>query len=511
MRQILGQMGDLERRLGKLSQSNGNARDLRALAESTLLGLEALNIAGQKLSEANTLGVLAQEILRSIAEEPPLNSKQGGLIQTGVSEALDELIVLATQSQSLIQAMEEREKAATGISSLKIRYNNVFGFYIEITNAHKEKAPAHYLRKQTLANAERFCTEELMELERKVLSAQTRRIEVEIEIYESLRRKTLQNSAAFLTLSASVAHLDVTTAAAWLALEKKFCRPQFSSGELSLKQSRHPVVEHVMRSKQARFVANDIELAKGHCLLLTGPNMAGKSTLMRQVALTALLAQIGFYVPADSALLPIFDHCFTRIGATDQLAQGLSTFMVEMTETSQMLARASSRSLLILDEVGRGTSTFDGMSLAQAILEHLLEHVGAMTFFATHYHELTALSGSRTQLHNAHMRVAESRGDVQFLHTLAMGPAQKSYGLYVAKIAGLPAPVLHRAAQLLKAHEAKAQSSQQLSLIDFSPTPVEKKSGVDPLWEKIRSLQVEKLTPLQALVELAKLQEIKPD
>lgn len=518
VRQILGQMGDIERRLGKISQPQCNGRDLLALAGSIHAGISALEVlvhASGGTANFEPLRELAYKIERTIVEDPPLATKQGYLIRSGVSAELDELIELSTHSQALVARMEAEEKEKTGISSLKIRYNNVFGYYIEITNTHKDKAPAHYQRKQTLTNAERYCTEELVELERKVLSANTKRADLEFEFFENLRKAILSQCPALLALAHECSEVDVVSALAWLSLEEKYCRPQFSeSSALKLKASRHPVVEQTVKKN---FVANDIDLRPHSCLLLTGPNMAGKSTLMRQVALIAIMAQMGSFVPCDEALLPIFDAIFTRIGASDQLSEGLSTFMVEMTETSAMLKNATQNSLVILDEVGRGTSTFDGMCLAQAILEHLLSEVNSLTFFATHYHELTSLDESFGRIVNAHMTVAERSGEIRFLHTLARGPALKSYGVQVAELAGLPSSVTKRAKGLLRDMEAsKIKASSQLSLLDqLAAEPLELESISSPLDEKIKSLvdEVEnyplmQMSPLEAMNQIAKWKEI---
>jgi DNA mismatch repair protein MutS len=465
LREILGQMGDIERRLGKISQPQCNGRDLLALSQSVEAGLSALEISQAQSQQHQFLKALKTEIETTLVEEPPLQTKQGHLIRKGYSAMLDEWITLSTDSQSLLQEMEAREKEKTGITSLKIRYNNVFGYYIEVTHTHKEKVPSHYLRKQTLSNAERYYTDELAELEKKVLAAQGKRAELECEIFEELRKKCLAAASDLLKLATLCSELDVSSSLAWLAVERKYVKPVFNSKRLLLlKASRHPVVEQTVKQQ---FVPNDIELSSQGCLLLTGPNMAGKSTLMRQVALTVILAQIGSYVPADVAELPLFDHLFTRIGASDQLSEGLSTFMVEMTESAEMLAKSSEKSLLILDEIGRGTSTFDGMSLAQAILEFLLEKKKAMTFFATHYHELTSLEAKYPQLRNAHMTVLEKNGEIRFLHTLKLGPAQKSYGIQVARLAGLPSEITARAHTLLKNLEKKEPVSSQLSLLEF--------------------------------------------
>ncbi|WP_413613468.1 DNA mismatch repair protein MutS [Bdellovibrio sp. HCB-110] len=518
VRQILGQMGDIERRLGKISQPQCNGRDLLALAGSVHAGVSALEVlvhASGGTANFEPLRELAYKIERTIVEEPPLTTKQGYLIRQGVSAELDELIDLSTHSQALVARMEADEKEKTGISSLKIRYNNVFGYYIEITNTHKDKAPSHYQRKQTLTNAERYCTDELVELERKVLSANTKRADLEFEFFEALRKQILSQCPALLSLAHECSEVDVVSGLAWLSLEEKYVRPQFTTdGSLKLKAGRHPVVEQTVKKN---FVANDIELRPHSCLLLTGPNMAGKSTLMRQVALIAILAQMGSFVPCDEAALPIFDAIFTRIGASDQLSEGLSTFMVEMTETSAMLKNATKDSLVILDEVGRGTSTFDGMCLAQSILEHLLSDVKALTFFATHYHELTSLDQSFAQITNAHMTVAERNGEIRFLHTLVKGPALKSYGVQVAELAGLPPSVTKRAKSLLREVESKrVQATSQLSLLDsFASETIPTDMPTPKLPEEIKSLMAEvekfplmQMSPLDAMNQIAKWKEI---
>lgn len=515
VRQILGQMGDIERRLGKISQPQCNGRDLVALAGSIQAGVSALEVyvqAAGATADFESLRRLAYKIESTIVEDPPLTTKQGYLIRQGVSPELDELINLSTHSQALVAKMEAEEKEKTGISSLKIRYNNVFGYYIEITNSHKDKAPAYYQRKQTLTNAERYCTEELIELERKVLSANSKRADLEFEFFEALRKEILEQCPSLLGLAHECSEMDVLTSLAWLSLEEKYVRPQFSANQsLKLKANRHPVVEQTVKKN---FVANDIELKPHSCLLLTGPNMAGKSTLMRQVALTAIMAQMGSYVPADEAHLPIFDAIFTRIGASDQLSEGLSTFMVEMTETSTMLKNATQNSLVILDEVGRGTSTFDGMCLAQSILEHLLSEVKALTFFATHYHELTALDQSFGQITNAHMTVAERNGEIRFLHTLVKGPALKSYGVQVAELAGLPASVTKRAKGLLRDVEAsRVQVSSQLSLLDQVPQIVEseeppQQQALVSLMEELQKYPLMQSSPLEAMNQIARWKEM---
>jgi DNA mismatch repair protein MutS len=525
LRSVFSGLGDIQRRLGKLGNPSCNPRDLQALAESLKAGLEVCRIARDISWDADLIeaaSVVSREIETTIVDEPPVQLKNGGIIRRGVRGELDELIELSTNSHQLIMDLEAREKELTGISSLKVRFNNVFGYYIEITNTHKDKVPKdRYERKQTLANAERYLTPELAELESKVLSAQAKRLELETQVFESLVKRALKEGQKLLRLAGLWAEIDVVSSLSWLAIEENYTRPRVSAdGGLRLKGSRHPVIEQAL---ELPFVANDLELSRHGCLLLTGPNMAGKSTMMRQVAITAILAQAGSFVPAREAELPLFDRIFTRIGASDFLAEGLSTFMVEMKETAEMLESSTEDSLVILDEVGRGTSTYDGMSLAQAILEYLLESRKSMTLFATHYHELTELGANYPQLLNAHMAIHEKNGVVTFLHQLAQGPANKSYGIHVAKLAGLPASVTRRAGSILKRLEGERHvaPTPQMSLLgmmdkelpddsdggeneaEFGALPAE----VQAAFDELKSLDVSSLTPLDALNRIAKWQQ----
>ncbi len=424
------------------------------------------------------------------------------MIRRGALLALDELITLTQDSQKLLLELEVREREATGISSLKVRYNSVFGFYIELTKTHAHKAPAHYMRKQTLANAERYTTDELAVLEEKILSARSRRDQLEFEIFSGLRQEVLQHSGELLQLARLWTRWDGLSSLAWLALERKYCRPRFDDqAALHLVRSRHPSVEQEMSGE---FVPNTITLQPGSCMLLTGPNMAGKSTLMRQVALTAMMAQIGSYVPADDACLPLFQHIFTRIGASDFLSEGLSTFMVEMSETSEILKSVGPRSLVVMDEVGRGTSTYDGMSLAQAILEYMVGQKKPYLLFATHYHELTGLAQLFPQIHNAHMSVLEKGQQIHFQHTLRPGPANRSYGIHVAKLAGLPSAVTTRAQQIL--HGFEGQGGAQLSFATAA-APASAEPTVVPAWlEEVKGLDLSHMTPLEALNKLSQWQ-----
>ncbi|MGE3387144.1 MAG: DNA mismatch repair protein MutS, partial [Bdellovibrionales bacterium] len=350
VRDVLATMGDIERRLGKIANPNCNARDLLALAQSLRAGLTVAPLCPPQEGEAELIELangLATRMENELVEDPPLATRQGGIFKRSVMKALDELIDLTEDAQKLLLELEQREREQSGINSLKVRFNNVFGYYLEVTNTHTHKVPARYQRKQTLANAERYTTDELATLEAKILSAHAKRGELESEMFHALRAKILQASADLLQLARRWSELDVFTGLAWLALEREYVRPTFTKTELNLKSSRHPVVEQEI---QQTFVANDIILKNGECLLLTGPNMAGKSTLMRQVAVAVILAQVGSFVPAADAELPVFTSIFTRIGASDFLSEGLSTFMVEMKEAAEILARADPRSLVILDE-----------------------------------------------------------------------------------------------------------------------------------------------------------------
>lgn len=521
VREILTGMGDIERRLGKIVQPQCHARDLLSISHSITMGLKAIQLSEKffKFEHSDVLKSiekLANEIENTISEEAPLTVKQGNLIKKGFNQELDHCIHIATNAHSLVAELELKEKARTGINSLKVRYNHVFGYYIEITNTHKDKAPAHYQRKQTLANAERFYTEELLELEKKVLSAQTTRFELEFEIYNQLRNVVLSCADQILKVASICNEMDVISSLAWLSLEESYCKPLFfeDTKRLYLKSSRHAVVEQFSRGK---FVPNTIDMDSKDCLLITGPNMAGKSTLMRQVALTVILAQIGSYVPAAEAQLPLYDSIFTRIGASDQLSEGLSTFMVEMTETALMLTSATENSLLILDEVGRGTATFDGLCLAQSILEYILTYLKAHVFFATHYHELTALDQKFLQIKNKYMQVlSKGNGQIEFLHILTDGAAGQSYGVQVAELAGIPAEIIQRANNLLKHFEKPHSAEKDLVKISAKKrndqmalfeTIVTVDNEKEKLITEVKSFPILKSSPLQALNQIAKWQE----
>lgn len=518
VRGLLKGLGDLERMAGKLSNPSCNPRDLLALAESletarAVLQWVSLQELGLREQDEESLEKTVLRIRSAIRDDAPVSLRAGRLIKKGVSTELDELIDLSEDGGSAVVALEAREREATGISSLKVRYNQVFGYSIEVTNTHRDKIPAHYVRKQTLANAERYITEELSLLEGRVLSAESRRIELEEKMFRDLVASLVESTPALLSWGEALARLDVDTSLAHLARVRRWVRPEFVDHKdgIELRGSRHPVVELAL--PRGRFVKNDINLRASSILLLTGPNMAGKSTLMRQVALACLMAQMGSFVPADDARLPIFDAIHTRIGAGDQLAKGRSTFMVEMSETADLLRLSTERSLILLDEIGRGTSTYDGLSLAQALLEHLERDVKCVALFATHYHELAEWAKGRPQVDMAHMRIAEQGDEIVFLHEISKGAAGRSYGLHVAKLAGLPAAVLRRASEVLKGLEQRAQRPQdieQLSLpLNQDPELVvdERTAQAIDVVEKLEALDLDRTTPIDALLTLRRLRE----
>ena len=400
-----------------------------------------------------------------LVEEPPLTLADGGAIAFGVDAELDELKTISTTGRQQIAAIEERERPRTGINSLKVRYNSVFGYYIEITKANMALAPADYERKQTLVNAERFTTPELKEYERKILTAHERSIEIEKRIFAELRRAVLEAAGRIKRASAIVAESDLLSNFAHLAASRRYVRPQLTDEPLiEAVAARHPVIEQWMEeTREGRFIPNDIFLNAANdgpsLLLITGPNMGGKSTYLRQAAMLVLLAQMGSFVPAESLRFGLVDRIYTRIGASDNVARGRSTFMVEMTETATILNTATNRSLILLDEMGRGTATFDGLSLAWATVEYLHAETGARTLFATHYHELTMLAEKLPRVRNLRVGVKESPSGIVFLHNIEPGAASKSYGIEVARLAGLPAAVIERARHVLRQHEKQERQA----------------------------------------------------
>jgi DNA mismatch repair protein MutS len=408
--------------------------------------------------------------------------------------------------------IEQRERTRTGIASLKVRFNNVFGYYIEISKSNLHLAPSDYQRKQTLVNAERFTTPELKELEVKILEAEERSLAIERAIFEQIRVLAASHAARVKATATAVAELDVAVALAEVAAESRYVRPRFSTqgettGEMRVVAGRHPVIEKLAAKDAQRFIPNDLYFHSDteFIAVITGPNMGGKSTYLRQAALLAILAQLGSFVPADSALMPLVDRVFTRIGAADNLARGRSTFMVEMTETAVILNTATARSLIVLDEIGRGTSTYDGLALAWAVIEHIHRHIRAKTLFATHYHELTELAGQFDGVRNLHVSVKEAGDQILFLRRVEPGAADRSYGIEVARLAALPMSVIERAREILTHHESAVNQefippSAPLQIQLFEPVNHQ-------LAARIRALKLDELRPIDALQLLAELQK----
>lgn len=459
IRDTLKSVYDLERLVARVSFGTATARDLTALRRS----LEMVPILKQLLSQLESEQVsnmieqmdecadLSAWIAESIVDEPPISVKEGGIIRDGFHELLDQYRDVQANGKQWIAQLEQQEREATGIKNLKIGYNRVFGYYIEITKSHLRNLPeGRYERKQTLANAERFITAELKEKEQLILQASEKSVDLEYDLFSQVRNQIAGQVVRIQKLADMIAELDVLHAFAHVSAEFGYIRPKIHTGDqLYIVGGRHPVVEAVVREEE--FVSNDVELnaESRQIYLITGPNMAGKSTYMRQVALITILGQIGCYVPATEAKIPVVDRIFTRIGAADDLVGGRSTFMVEMAETCQALKEATPRSLILLDEVGRGTSTYDGLALAHAIVEYIHEYVKAKTLFSTHYHELTQLEASLPRLVNVHAKCIEKDGKVVFLHRIVSGGADRSYGIHVAELAGLPTPVIERAKVIL--------------------------------------------------------------
>jgi DNA mismatch repair protein MutS len=512
---------DLERLLARLSLDSAGPRDVKALAASSRrlpglkTALDAMKAAKWRDVSArlDTLEDVTARIEKTLVEEPPLTLVDGGAIAAGVDAELDELRTISTAGRQAIAAIEERERQRTGIGSLKVRYNSVFGYYIEITKANLAMAPADYERKQTLVNAERFTTPELKEYERKILTAHDRSIEIEKRIFSELRTAILEAAGRIRRSSSTVAEADLLTNFAHLAVRRRYVRPRIAEEPvIEAVAGRHPVIEQWMEeTREGRFIANDLYLSAADegpsLLLITGPNMGGKSTYLRQAAMLVLLAQMGCFVPAESLRFGLVDRIYTRIGASDNVARGRSTFMVEMTETATILNTATRRSLILLDEMGRGTATFDGLSLAWATVEFLHADTGARTLFATHYHELTMLAEKLPRVRNLRVGVKEAAGGIVFLHNIEPGAASKSYGIEVARLAGLPAPVIERAKHVLRQHEKQERQSVQvetaaepMQLTIFTPLS-------QRIVDRIEATDVNSLTPLQALNLLEELQQ----
>ena len=505
----LAGLGDMERLISRIVYGTAGGRDLGSLraAIEKLPDIRARLAAlpDRRLSELaeelDTLEDLGRRIAETICDDPPFSVREGELIRDGFHPEVDRLRHILRSGKGIIPEMEAREKERTGIRTLKIRYNKVFGYYIEVSNSFKGQVPETYIRKQTLANGERYITQELKELESSILTASDRVVALEYELFTKLREDISAASPRVLKSAGAVAEADALASLAAVAVRNNYCRPDVDeSGVIDIQEGRHPVVEQVL--KDALFVPNDVFLGEkeSRVAIITGPNMAGKSTYMRQVALTVLMAQMGSFVPAARARIGVVDRIFTRVGASDDLSAGQSTFMVEMTEVADILRSATKRSLLILDEIGRGTSTFDGMSIARAVLEHCAnpKTLGAKTLFATHYHELTELENSLPGTVNLNIAVKARGEDIIFLRKILPGGADRSYGIEVAKLAGLPDRVLQRARQVLEeletehgvSYTAPRQEAQQVSLTAL---------GEGEVLDALRRCQPDTLTPIEAM------------
>lgn len=525
-REMLNGVLDFERLLSRISIGTGNARDALGIAFS-LKTLEPmrdlfhsaktplLQKLGKSLQHLGALAALRDNILKTIVENPPLSLKEGSLIRDCVSDALDALRSVSREGKGFIQKLQEREIQRTGIQSLKIRYNQIFGYYIEITKANFKRVPADYIRKQTMVNAERFITPELKEYEEKILGAEEKMHQLEYEIFLKLREEIQAHTRDIQTAAEIFAVFDALLSLTEVASKNRYTRPKITdahsaSGKLAIKNGRHPVVEQLAGGK---FIPNDVELEEDKkIILLTGPNMGGKSTYLRQTALIVLLAHIGSFVPAESAHISLIDRIFTRVGATDNLVRGQSTFMVEMQEASQILHYATKNSLIILDEIGRGTSTYDGLSLAWAILEYIHDRIGAKTLFATHYHELIGVAEKLPHAENFSVAVKEEgTKEIVFLYRVIPGAINKSYGIEVAKLAGLPHEVIAKAKNILSDLEEGVLDS---AIAEHAKHAVQNEAQMDLFQERphralevLQKIDVNELTPLEALKKLDELKK----
>lgn len=538
LREYLNPIYDLERLIGKVSYKTANPRDFIAFQSSlemippikTLLTDATCAKLKGIYTELDTLEDICSLISDAIVEEPPIAIKEGGIIKEGYNEEIDKLRRAKTEGKSWLAELEERERNATGIKNLRVKYNKVFGYYLEVTKSYQELVPDTWTRKQTLTNAERYTTPELKELEDIILGAEDKLFALEYELFVEVREHIASEVKRIQQTAKAIANLDVLVSLALVAEQNNYVRPAINQdGVIDIKEGRHPVVEKVINNDS--FVANDtyLDQKKQRISIITGPNMAGKSTYMRQTALIVLMAQIGSFVPAFSANIGVVDRIFTRVGASDDLASGQSTFMVEMTEVANILRNATKNSLLILDEIGRGTSTFDGLSIAWAVVEHIADpkQIGAKTLFATHYHELTELEGKLDSVNNYCIAVQESGEDIVFLRKIIKGGADKSYGIQVARLAGVPDKVLKRAQEIVNeltendivdrtkeiavksttkksvAKEPAKEKEQQMSIFDgFANMP----STEDILLE-LRDLDMNALTPMEAMNKLYQIQQ----
>ena len=534
-REYLNPIYDLERLITRISYQTANPRDLIAFRNSiemlppirTLLADVDCALADEIKADFDCLEDLYELIESSIQEEPPISVREGDIIKDGYNEEVDRLRSAKTQGKSWLADVEAKEREKTGIKNLRIKYNKVFGYYLEVTNSFKDQVPDYYVRKQTLTNAERYITPELKELEDTILGAEDRLVSLEYELFRQVRQQIGDNVLRILKTAKAIAKLDVFASLALVAQQNNYCKPKINeSGTIDIKNGRHPVVEKMIPN--GMFIDNDTYLdnGKNRISIITGPNMAGKSTYMRQTALIVLMAQIGSFVPAENANIGIVDRIFTRVGASDDLASGQSTFMVEMNEVANILRNATSDSLLILDEIGRGTSTFDGLSIAWAVVEHISNPklLGAKTLFATHYHELTELEGKLDNVNNYCIAVKEKGDTIVFLRKIVKGGADKSYGIQVAKLAGLPESVIDRANEIVnellanditdiaknitvdKSGGTSRKKKEHLDEVDLAQMSLFDTTSDDSIIDELRNIEISNLTPLDALNKLNELQ-----
>lgn len=542
LREYLNAIYDLERLVCRVSYQNANPRDLIAFQSSiamvapikTLLQDCSAALLREEEDRLDPLTDLSELIAASIDPEPPIAVKEGGIIRSGYSEEVDRLRAAKTDGKQWLADLEAREREATGIKNLKIKFNRVFGYYLEVTNSFKELVPEHWIRKQTLVNAERYTTPELKELEDTILGAEDRLFALEYELFSDVRARVAAEVTRIQRTAKAIAVIDVLASLAYVAERNRYVRPEITEkGTITILDGRHPVVERMISGDL--FVANDTRLddKESRIAIITGPNMAGKSTYMRQTALIVLMAQIGSFVPAKEAQIGLVDRIFTRVGASDDLASGQSTFMVEMNEVANILRNATKNSLLILDEIGRGTSTFDGLAIAWAVIEHVANPklIGAKTLFATHYHELTELEGKLAGVKNYCIAVKEQGDDIVFLRKIIRGGADKSYGIQVARLAGVPEPVLARAKEIVAELVSNDLAGRAREIAEAQPAGRSKKAGDDqrserttsgeiegqlslfseesehPVLTKLRNCPVTTMTPIEALNFIFQLQQ----
>ena len=534
LREYLNPVYDLERLLTRITYQSANPRDLTAFKSSIgmiphirgiLLELQSKEIQGI-CEDMDTLEDLYTLINAAIEEEPPITVREGGIIKDGYHEEIDRLREAKSQGKNWLAELEAKEREKTGIKNLKIKFNKVFGYYLEVTNSFKDLVPDYYTRKQTLTNAERYITPELKEMEDMILGAEDKLVQLEYELFRELREQIAKNVVRIQKTAKALAKIDVFASLALISEQNHYCRPSLNqNGRIDIKNGRHPVVEKMINNDM--FIANDTYLdnQKNRISVITGPNMAGKSTYMRQTALIVLMAQIGCFVPAETADIGIVDRIFTRVGASDDLASGQSTFMVEMTEVANILRNATGNSLLILDEIGRGTSTFDGLSIAWAVVEHISNPklLGAKTLFATHYHELTELEGKLDNVNNYCIAVKEKGDDIVFLRKIVKGGADKSYGIQVAKLAGVPDSVIERAKEIAeelgrhdivdfteilsnKKNSATKKKKEHLDEVDLTQMSLFDAVNDNDIIEELKEIDVGNLTPIEALNKLYELQ-----